>query len=359
MDFPSGFSVKQYLARFPGNKDEAFRLWVCGTACLTILWTWRLWEVRADPPLLPLLDFLPRWSFAWPLLISLLSGIFLPRAGWAAFALVLGGAILADETRLQPQFFSFLVLLGGILPGVSGARLAARFYLASLWLYAGLHKLLSPAYLGEEGVRLFQGIAPGIPLDWLPALAGAVALAEILLGLGALGERTRKPTAWAAFFFHAFAFLSLSPLGRGENQSVWAWNLTLALAGFVYLYDWRDGPIVALRKEKLFWRAVSFLLLFYPLLYFGGLAHPHLAHCLYALNVPRAHLVRPAGESKTRIALTGYLPELRSFLPPTPRAFRESFRRTCRPGEELEIVYPPRYFFPEKSPERMECPRTP
>ncbi|NBQ23700.1 MAG: hypothetical protein EBU26_05445, partial [Verrucomicrobia bacterium] len=81
------------------------------SVCLatTVLLTWPLWQVRDFPPLLPVADF-RQCNLGWPLLGACGLLAVLPRLGlatcWIGFSL----AMLLDQTRIQPQVLSMLML---------------------------------------------------------------------------------------------------------------------------------------------------------------------------------------------------------------------------------------------------------
>jgi hypothetical protein len=57
-------------------------------------------------------------------------------------------AVLIDQTRLQPEIVSLIFLLWGTLPDPN-LKTLARAHLIALWCFAGLNKLLSPAFMNS------------------------------------------------------------------------------------------------------------------------------------------------------------------------------------------------------------------
>ena len=77
----------------------------------------------------------------------------------------------------------------------------ARAHLLTLWLFAGFHKLLSPAFMNDTAPRLLTGFPLDLP-DWTISHAGYVIAIELGTGLLALSRRTRKAAAFMAFGLH-------------------------------------------------------------------------------------------------------------------------------------------------------------
>ncbi len=158
---------------------------VCAVAAVaqivTLRWTWDLWSKRSDPPNLPLAEWLS--SFSWgPLLVLLcIATAVRPRWFGPAFGIVLVLACLGDQMRMQPGVVSLAVLM--IAPAFgAGGRSIARWHLCSVWLWAGLHKMLSPGW--AAGGATFIAESVGRP-EWSTFVAVAVPLFEFGLGLTA------------------------------------------------------------------------------------------------------------------------------------------------------------------------------
>jgi len=102
--------------------------------------------------------------------------------------------------------------------------------------------------------------------------------------------RTRKIRALMAIGIHLGILLTLSPVGRSWNQSVWPWNIALALAGAMLIAPWKENPILTLKSCRPIIRALVIFLLIAPvwLLFWGhGCVY---AHNLYSSNVPSANV---------------------------------------------------------------------
>ena len=296
----------------------------------TILMSWPVWNVREQPVNVPLLP----WSgppFGIPLLLSLALILWKPSAGAILHAVVYVTSCLFDQYRLQPQVISLVVLLlacadeRGVWP--------ARWYLAALWIWAGLHKFLSPDWWGEQSWHFLSecGIDPeGRHIGF----AAVIAVAE--LGLGIVAALWPRRAALGCLLLHVGILISLSPLIRNFNPSVWPWNLATAVAGWWLLRQQMTPPPNLLRY------AVPAALLLLPAGYYADLVNPHLASVLYSGNMPYALHASP-GDLKR---LEGW-GELNVPFPDSPWLFREVFRRTAAPGDKLHVE-DPRFGIPDR-----------
>ncbi len=252
---------------------------------VTVWITWPLWLVRSTAmPNLPVFD-VPEFNFGWWMIASLLAVVFWPRMGVWFHLLVLLVATFFDQVRAQPQFLAgWLLIFATSYP--TGIRLG-RWYLASLWIWAGLHKLLSPDWHAHESWTLVQ--QAGIPLEGLNWIfAYTVALAE--MGLGVLAMFRPR---WAAIFcplVHVGIAVFLSPLFRNWNYSVIPWNLATAICGSWVM--WQSS-----RNFKPAGWEVFTLCLFLAMpagFYVGFMDHGY-AHVLYSGSLPRGRITEPDG----------------------------------------------------------------
>jgi hypothetical protein len=289
----------------------------------TIYATWSLWQVRETPPMLPALS-LPPIDMGVILLIALVIVLVKPLVGTALFSLALFYAILIDQTRLQPEFVSLALVLWGTLP-YQNARLIGRAHLISMWLWAGMNKLLSPDFLRSTGPSLFNTLMPNAP-EWLHDNSGyLIAGAELSIGLLAIFPKTRKLSALLAFGVHMTIFLILSPFGRDWNSAVWPWNVALAFAGFALIASWKESLVQMVRLCRPITCLLAAFILISPVGFYFGVMDAYLAHNLYSANVPTASIMPPTW---------------RLFnvpFPPEHRLFEQNFQLTCSSGDTLTI----------------------
>ena len=95
-----------------------FRAIVVLALVTTVAITWPLWNQRDLPPLLPALP-LPPLSLGLPLIAASVCALIVPRAGALTVTLTIAYGMVADQTRMQPEFFSLTILLWGTLPNQS------------------------------------------------------------------------------------------------------------------------------------------------------------------------------------------------------------------------------------------------
>lgn len=311
-----------------------YRIVLVVAQAATILLTWKVWQVRDLPPLLPLAP-VPEVDMGPPLLASLAVVLVRPRLGLPLHTALLAWAIVADQSRLQPHVISLAWLLWGT-SGLPGGLVVARSSLAATWLWAGLHKLTSPAYYGHSGRWMLGGLWAGANPAWAVPLAAAVAVTEIALGLGTLLPACRRVVAVAAVVFHLGVFVVLA--GRlGWDRPVWPWNLALAAAGPFLVAPWQ-GPGLGFewaRAPRLA-RGLAVALLVLPAGYWLGVVDAYLAHCVYADNTPQAYICSPF----TRRNIGEQCQRYDVILPPAHRLYVPFFRGVGRSGEWLEIEDP-------------------
>ena len=199
---------------------------------VAIMITWPLWNVRTSGlPHLPVFPSLPQISFGWLLLLTLVVIPFRPRTGvWVHFAVLLV-ATLFDQMRAQPQFLATWVLM--IAATYQTGAALTRWFLASVWIWAGTHKLISPDWMSHRAANMTAAL--GLDVDSFYMIVGyCVALSEILVGLLAWF----KPR-WGAFgcvALHLGILVYLSPLFCNWNYSVFPWNVATAVIGFWVLW---------------------------------------------------------------------------------------------------------------------------
>jgi hypothetical protein len=325
---PTGFDQPAFL----------YLLVICQAA--TILLTWPLWQVHRAPPMIPAVR-LPEVNTGVVLLITLAAIIFRPLPALILHTALVVYSILIDQTRLQPEIVSLVILMWGA-HGSFSLKTMARAHLVSLWFFAGANKLLSSNYMSSVSFMSY-------PRSSLRVLM--VPLIEIALALLALIPRTRKVAAALGLLFHLtiFAFMLIRP---NRNSAIWFWNLGLAFAGFALIYPWQDSIIATARKSKPVASIAALLILVSPIGFYFGLMDAYLAHNLYTLNLPSAYWVDLNGTPRG----IDTMPALNVPIPAEHRIFEGYFKASCKPGEYL-VIQDPRYWAKLKGYEvrRIEC----
>ncbi|HYN65164.1 MAG TPA: hypothetical protein VES36_11225, partial [Candidatus Limnocylindrales bacterium] len=296
-------------------RAQALLRWTLVAAqAATVVLTWPLWQARTEPPNLPALPGLPAPDLGWLVLGTLALVLLVPRWGILVHSLVLAFAMGLDQLRIQPEFVSLALLMWATWPGSTErasdgwAVLMARSHLVALYLWAGVHKLLSADYVFSAS-RFWQRTVSGLGEGPAAAMAWGVAVFEVGLGLLVLWPAARRRAGWLAGAMHFMIFLSLSPLGRGRNEAVWPWNLALAVAAPLLITSWSGSWRTQVRDSRPVALALAALILLSPALYYLGRLDAYLAHCLYSVNVPVAVLataeqraqLAAAGETKLRL----------------------------------------------------------
>ena len=348
--------VPPSLAAIGDVRMLSFRTLVVACQVATLWITWPLWQVRDSPPMLPALP-LPAFDLGWLLLCSLLIVLVAPLPGITLQTILLIYAALIDQTRLH-GVVSLLFLLWGTVPNPT-AQGFARAHLLTLWLFAGFHKLLSPAFMNDTAPRLLTGFPLDLP-DWTISHAGyVIAFIELGTGLLALSRRTRKAAAFMAFGLHTAILLNLSQLGINRNDAVWPWNVALAFAGFVLIAPWKESLLGSVARCHALARPLLVGLLVAPLGFYLGLMDAYLAPQPVFRQHASGHGCVPGRVSTAPEPQHAIWEAFRVPPPPEQRLFEQYFVLTCRPGDQL-LIRDSRWWFTwhGHARRRVSCPRT-
>ncbi len=291
--------------------------------------TWSLWSARDLPANLPVADALPSLPVGWLLLACCVLVVVRPREGIVVNAVVLVLAIALDQLRLQPEFVSVAVLLAATGPWRL-SRTLGWGALASLWLWAGIGKLLSADFrpIAELATdRLGVGGLAGLAV-W------AIPVGEVALGIGAAVPRTRRWAGWGGAALHLIAPFALD---LGPSSAIFWWNLGLAAAAIVLLA--LDAPQPDLRPvpAPTLARVLLVGLFAYPALAYAGTIDPYLGHHLYSGDVPTAVVCTDDGTCSD-FGILATRGALGVPIPPTARLFERWFLAGCTPGEQLRVT---------------------
>lgn len=286
-------------------------------------------------PLLPLIE-LPAWPFGFVLLASLALALVRPVAGVLVHVVLLATAIVADQSREQPQLISLAILLAATMPRRGACEIGA-LHLAALWLWSGIGKLTSGRFLTHGGAWIVFGpetTDTQVDLAASVAAGALVGAVEVTLAVLVLVPRTRRAAAWAGAVLHLAILALLSPLGRDWNPSVWPWNVALAISSVGLLRRVDGGPVAMLRRSGMATRVLAALFFALPIGFHLGYVDGPLAMQVYAQNTCHAIVLRADG----RTEIPGRIPALRVLMPPVPRILLVWFRRTGGPGDRMILV---------------------
>src|SRR5690349_12134927 len=194
-----------------------------------------LWQNSRMFPVLPIAGWFPSLPAPWDLSLFLLALASLALSCWRyrlGVGLFLASSLflaLVDQSRWQPWFYMYWVMLLLTLTRDTTAIAACRVALSAVYFWSGVQKFNSQYF--DLVVPWFVTPAAG----WLPGFAAtasqwAVAAApgiEILIGIGLWFSRTRFIAVIAACTVHLSALIFLGPLGHQHNWIIWPWNLVM------------------------------------------------------------------------------------------------------------------------------------
>lgn len=310
-------------------------LWLTVIAQIsTIFITWELWQVRrsdATFPNLPWVGSPLQIDYGW-LLIGTLAGLLI-RPGrwiWAVHLVVLAAAISSDQIRCQPQILSPLLLIHALI--FPATKTIAVWFLITMWLWAGIHKLFSPDWMGEVTYYMllndrFQWGDVRV-WDYHRPLAWATAIGEI--GLAVVAWKRPKLAAPICFVMHLGIAVFLILIHW--NYSVLPWNFSTAIVGSWLLWTVAPSAKAVEIPDSLRGRAVVALLLLTPIGFYFGLVRHSLCHVLYSSNFPDAVITYSQGP-----ILCSSIAQLRVPFPHETKAYLDLFEQTAKPGDTLHI----------------------
>ncbi len=310
-------------------KPGSIRYWLllisAFSQLIALIITWPLWNVRAEVPHLPVFDLgIPQISWAWILVATLAVIPFRPKEGvWLHFAVMLV-ACLFDQMRTQPQFLATWILMFALLK--RSYQNYARWFLCSLWIWAGLHKAISPDWNSYQAWNMTRAIGLD-PETWYIVVGIAVAATEILVGL--LGWWKPKWGAVGCVMLHAGILIYLSPLFRNWNYSVFPWNLATAIVGFWILWTCDARP-------KVLHRALFAIFMVLPAGFYVGCVDHGYSHVLYSDCTPLGLVTRTDGSVES---IDGW-GELNIPFPCERRTLRQRFEAVAEDGDRLHILDP-------------------
>lgn len=312
----------------------------------------------------------------------LLLGCLAPRRNALRWIFLAAALILvsADQNRLQPWFYQYVVMLfllwelrSAEVKNTTRDSLLA-VVLGTIYFWSGVQKW-NFTFL-TEGVTWFSD-----PLaEQLPFLSGILALGmmlapplETVIGLGFFTRHFRK-AALAAICMHLFILLLIGPAGRGWNFAVWPWNV--AMIG-LNIFLWRSTGIESAQKLlatlSKFSRGVVFCFVLFPALSFIGLWDMYLSFALYSWNTPSARFVLAKSETSECLP-EGVRPHVKgtpaaielvewSFAElnvppiPEPRLFQQVARDLCRhcPQGQLSVMGKPEILSGHREHMTLSC----
>jgi hypothetical protein len=226
-----------------------------------ILLSAKLWLSSRWFPLTPLLPvfgpFPPPFDkiiFFAVVGLLVLTGLF--RQPWMFLASAVSLVLLAlqDQSRWQPWFYQYLLMLSAF--GLAGPKKpdaalnSCRLIVAATYFWSGFAKF-NPNFMHVTFPWLlepFIGTSLAHRSGAIQYLALAAPLIECAIGLGLLTIRFRAAAFFAAITMHVLILIAIGPLGREVNSVIWPWNIAM-LAFLVLLYP----PGAAHSAREILW----------------------------------------------------------------------------------------------------------
>jgi predicted DCC family thiol-disulfide oxidoreductase YuxK len=219
----------------------------------------KLWVSERAYPVVPVAGKLPallEYTALALLLGASVVGLALPKPRKALMLFAAGAAVLAlgDQTRWQPWFYQYALMLGvlaawrwdGSDVKASLEPLGAlRAVLVGIYLWSGIQKL-NATFLGGTFGWLLEPLGALLPAGLVAGLSSAgiaAPLIEIAIGLALLFSITRKAAVVAAVVMHTVLLAMLGPWGHDWNSIVWPWNTAMiALVLILFAGDRHSKP---------------------------------------------------------------------------------------------------------------------
>ncbi|MCM3869962.1 MAG: hypothetical protein ND895_04620 [Pyrinomonadaceae bacterium] len=301
------------------------------------------------PPIPPPFDYVP--FVALLLLLVIIAINSRPLVPIVAFLVVGLFLCLSDQSRLQPWFYQYAIMLAAFAfylrnnPDEHNQRVllnTCRLIIAASYFWSGLQKI---------GVGFTDRIFPSLINPYLNFVLGkvhllprplilAIPLIEVGIGIGLLTRRFRNLSVVLALMTHLLILALLIPLKR--NSVVWPWNI--AMAAFAFILFWRASDFsmrdVLLPRKLGFQAVVMILFLIMPLLSFVNLWDSYLSASLYSGNIEAA-VIDVSESAKQRLP-----PAIQSHVQPSRTTSKLQISPTRWSLVELNVPsYPERRIF--------------
>ncbi len=324
------------------DRTSYLLLVVCVVSQLvTVAITWPVWQARVSPVNLPWIATTPQLSMGVPMVVSLLLVLVAPQK--IAMVLHLGvllAAIAMDQFRCQPQVISIAALMAACV--FKSVRQLCVWYLISIWLWTGIHKVLSPDWFGYSSVDLLKRLRWVNPYVYHVHFAVLVAASEI--GIGVLA--VLRPPIAALFCLALHLGIAIFLFVVNWNYSVLPWNLCTAVVGCWLLWNASTstsglglGPKL-LHRPNSKWQLITLvMMMILPAGIYFGLVRHCFAHVLYSDHLPIAAITRGPDEVEP---LDGW----DDFAVPFPHekaAYVAYLKASGKPGQKLHVLDPRKF----------------
>ncbi|VAX41921.1 hypothetical protein MNBD_PLANCTO02-2227 [hydrothermal vent metagenome] len=241
---------------------------------LLIASTWKLWIPYSTFPAIPLFRWgcdVPQWVDGFLLAgisISLsavvMTGLFnrwktINYYSWLFFVLLITGAMVLNQHRIQTWAFQFWVI--GILYLLMSSRQRLfwlRWFVVSLYAYSAISKL-DVSFTKETGGWLLEGLTSSIgqitgltTKYWSPSKIQTIAfmlpLSELAVAISLCIKRLGWWRIFPAIAMHLLLLLTFSPWGHLQNNGVLLWNCFF-IAQVIILFG-RNQPSILKQNQQ-------------------------------------------------------------------------------------------------------------
>jgi hypothetical protein len=254
----------------------------------------KLWLSERVYPLTPVFTMMP--AIPAPLdiilyasLLAMLIAIAIverPSKLIGAFAVVAIAVALFDQSRWQPWFYQYMLMLIAVgFCSRSTALNTCRLVVVCTYFWSGLQKA-NPDFVRNGFPFMMEPVTQLLPssLAGIMNSMGFIApVVELAIGVGLLTRPFRTYAIYAAFGMHAFILLAIGPFGHSANSVVWPWNV--AMVCFLLILFWKKdevSPREILWPEGIYPRVVLVLFGILPALSFFNLWDGYLSSALYS-----------------------------------------------------------------------------
>ena len=269
----------------PSVAEHRLRIAIAAALFAGLALSPKLWLTERVYPTTPVLPFLrsipaPLDYILYGAMLALLVAIAIvarpAKLIWSFTALAITVALF-DQSRWQPWFYQYLIMLIAVALGGDSALNTCRLVIVCTYFWSGLQKTN-----GDFIHNVFPYMTGSMGTILNP-LAFIAPLIEVAIGIGLLTRRFRTYAIYAAIAMHAFILLAIGPFGQDSNSVVWPWNI--AMICFVLILFWQSDvspKTIVWPSEGAYQRAVLVLLGIAPLLSFFNLWDGYLSSALYS-----------------------------------------------------------------------------
>ena len=298
-------------------------------ACFgTMVASFPLWTNSRLFPVLPIAAWFPILPAPWDIaafimvLAALVAACRWYREAVTTFLIASALLVMGDQSRLQPWFYMYWVMLLLTLSPGPSAVTTCRLALSAVYVWSGIQKFNHDFY-AQVAPWFVQPATSWLP-EWmmspLHAVVASAPIVELLIGLGLWTRWTRLPALVAAVAVHVMALVFLGPLGHRQNWIIWPWNAVMPLLAWTLFPPKAAREEGAGRRPQLWAAAVAGLFALLPLLSFFGRWDSYLSFCLYSGHLTMADLFVSA-ELREKLP-----PVVRGFTPRTPEPYNRQLQ---------------------------------